>query len=177
MTLLLHSDGTEFFCDKCKVTIPRTRDNPFPEHTCILSPERCPACQGVALATCERCGEEWNHRLAIDLMRVDHWPPDDEQQCSCGRYTCELRTFWMRAAGVKSSKFPRIKRLAESVNLTPDENYVLDPSKPVRFKLTATRLKEVLREMYQQEFYKAGDKDYEVWLDRVTAWLLPRLIT
>ena len=38
-------------------------------------------------------------------------------------------------------------------------------------------LKEILREMYQQKFYKAGDKDYEIWLDRVTAWLLPRLRT
>lgn len=62
----------------------------------------------------------------------------------------------------------RLEDVTEPVNLTPDENYVLDPSKPVRFKLTVERLAALLTEYYGVEHGEGNAA-------QAAAWLLPRL--
>lgn len=79
MTLLLHNDGTEFFCDQCKVTIQRTRDNPFPEHTCSLKPV-------LDLREIERCyGHLLYVRDLLDFIQVLVEKLHKAEYCSCGR--------------------------------------------------------------------------------------------
>jgi hypothetical protein len=85
--------------------------------------------------------------------------------CNCD--TPENVAGWLARNGVTVDARPA-PLTVERENLTPDERYVLDPSKPVRFALTVERLAALVGEWEGRKPPDTVDRD-------MAAWLLPRL--